>query len=231
MNCRKAGLFGIMIMTVMLLDVWAATTDWKKIGESDGIAGYTRTMSDSPFEEVKGVGMVEAPVAAVEALLRDRPAFKEFMYKVKESDFINAPEFKNTADTTYGYSVTGMTYPVKDRDVVTRADFTIDKATGTVYVHVEGIKTTYKMDSGRVRMPMMVADYTLAPKGPNRTQVTYIGKADPGGSLPSFVVNMFTKNVSIKLIAGIREMMNKDKYRSIKTVVTTTPRNEGGSHD
>jgi hypothetical protein len=214
----------IILFTVVLClsGVWAADTGWKKIGESNGIVGFTRSTPKSSVDEMKGVGIIEAPVAVIEALLRDVPAGTEYLYKCKESSVVETPELKNTADTKYFYNVTSMPYPVSDRDVVAKADWSIDKATGTLYLHAEGIKSSYKMDKKKVRMPILTADYILVPKGPDKTEVTYIALADPGGSLPSFVVNLLTKNLSIQTLTGMREMVKKDKYKNVKSIVTAT---------
>jgi hypothetical protein len=222
MKFIKVNLIIMFIAGVSLSGVWADDTGWKKIGESKGIVGYTRPTSKSSVEEIKGVGIIEAPVAVIEALLRDTRAGTEYMYKCKEASEVNTPELKKTADTKYFYNVTSMTYPVSDRDVVGKADWSIDKATGTGYLHAEGIKSDYKMDKKKVRMPFLIADYILVPKGPDKTEVTYIALADPGGNLPSFLVNLLTKNLSIQTIAGMREMVKKDKYKNVKSVVTTT---------
>jgi len=203
--------------------VLATEIDWKKIGESNGIVGYTKPTSLSSVDELKGVGIVEAPVAVIEALLRDTPAGTEFMYRCKESEVVTAPELKSTADTVYAYNVLSMPYPVSDRDVVAKVDFTIDKATGTLYIHANGIKSNYKVDKNKVRAPLLIADYILVPKGSNKTEVTYMVLADPGGKLPSFVVNLLSKNMSIQTISEIRKMVKKDKYKNTKAVVTTTP--------
>jgi hypothetical protein len=222
MKFFKVNMIVMFIVGVCFSGIWANDTGWKKIGESKGIVGYTRPTPKSSFDEVKAVGIVEAPVAVVEALLRDEPAGTEYMYRCKEASVINTPEFKNTTDTMYTYNVTSMPYPVSDRDVVAKADYSIDKSTGTIYVHAEGIKSDYKMDKKKVRMPLLIVDYILVPKGPDKTEVTYIALGDPGGNLPSFVINLFTKNLSIETIAGIREMVKKDKYKNVKAVVTTT---------
>ena len=222
MKFIKVNMIIMFIVGVCFSGVWFDDTGWKKIGESKGIVGYTRPTSKSSVEEIKGVGIIEAPVAVVEALLRDTPAGTEYMYKCKEASEVNTPELKNTTDTKYFYNVTSMPYPVSDRDVVGKADWSIDKATGTLYLHAEGIKSDYKMDKKKVRMPLLIADYILVPKGPDKTEVTYIALADPGGNLPSFVVNLLTKNLSIQTIAGMREMVKKDKYKNVKSVVTTT---------
>jgi len=222
MRFIKTNMIILCAMGVFFSSAWAAETGWKKIGESKNITGYTRTTTKSSIDAMKGVGMVEAPVAAVEALIRDIPAQTEYMYKCKEAVVVNTPEFKSIGDTVYVYNVTSMPYPVKDRDAVAKATFSVDKATGTVYVHVEGFKTTYNQDQKKVRMPLVIVDYTLAPKGPDKTEVTYEALADPGGNLPAFVVNLLTKNLSIETISSIRKMVKKDKYKNIKAVVTTT---------
>jgi len=209
-------------MGVFFSSAFAVETGWKKIGESKNIIGYTRTTNKSSIDAMKGVGIVDAPVAVIEALIRDIPAQTEYMYKCKEAVIVNNPELKSSGDTVYVYNVTAMPYPVKDRDAIAKATFSIDKATGTVYVHVEGFKTAYKQDQKKVRMPLVIVDYTLAPRGPDKSEVTYEALADPGGNLPAFVVNMLTKNLSIETISSIRMMVKKDKYKNARAVVTTT---------
>jgi hypothetical protein len=115
-----------------------------------------------------------------------------------------------------------MPYPVSDRDVVGKGDWSIDKATGTVYLHAEGIKSEYKLDKNKVRVTLLIADFVLVPKGLDKTEVTYVVLSDPGGNLPSFVINLFSKNMCIQTIAGMREMVKKNKYKNVKSVVTTT---------
>jgi hypothetical protein len=212
----------VCIIIVCFTGTWAHGAEWKKIGESDGITGYTRATPRSKVEQMKGVGIIDAPVPVVEALIRDVPAATEFMYKCKESSFVNTTEHKSSKDAVYFYNVTSMPYPVSSRDVVARSDYSIDKATGAVYVHTEGIKSDYNVDGQKVRMPLLVSDFILVPRGPDKTEVSFITLADPGGNLPAFVVNAVTKNLSIQTITGMREMVKKDKYRKAKTVVTTT---------
>jgi hypothetical protein len=219
----KVSMAGLLIVGIFSSGAWAAETGWNKIRESKGIVGYTRPTPKSSVDEMKGIGMVDASVAVIEALLRDVPSQTEYMYKCKEASLSNTPELKSSADSVYIYNVTSMPFPVNDRDAVVKADYTIDKTTGTVYVHVESVKSTYKMDNKKVRMPLVVVDYTLVPKGPDKTEVTYVALADPGGNLPAFVINLLTKNISVQTIAGIREMVAKDKYKNVTAVVTTTP--------
>lgn len=201
----------------------AWSEEWKKIGESDGITGYTMIMKESGLQGVKGVGMVDAPVAVIEAILRDVPALTEFILDCKESSFVNDPEFINTVDSFHTYMVNAMPYPVNDRDAVNRTDYTIDRETGTVYVDINGITTDYKRSQNMVRIPMIKAGYVLTPRGFDQTEVVYTTVGDPGGVIPNCIADIFTKNLGIKTIEGLRTMARKDKYKGCRTVITKTP--------
>lgn len=214
----------IVLALMGLLSSMAWSEEWEKIGESDGIIGYTSTDSESKHQAVKGVGMVDAPVAVVEAVLRDVPALTEFILSCKESAFVTAPEFENTTDSFHTYMVNDVPFPAKDRDAVNLTEYTIDQTTGTVYVDITGITTDYKRSRKMVRIPMIKVGYILTPRGPDQTEVIYTTLGDPGGAVPGFIADMFSKNLGIKTIEGLRKMVRKDKYRDCRTVITTTPR-------
>lgn len=219
----KLNVFTVFMVVLSIGLGWAAEDGWKKIGESDGIVGYTRPTTKSSVDEIKAVGIVDAPVAVVEAVIRDIAAMPQYMYLCADAFLINTPDMKSAGDVVYFYSLTDMPFPVSDRDAVVRSSWSIDKATGTVNCKAEGIKTKYKQSKDIVRTPLSIIDCTLVPKGANKTQVIYQVLADPGGELPSWLVSMLSKDYGIKTIAGLRKMVTKDKYKKVKNVVTTTP--------
>lgn len=221
MNYRQRVFAVVVLMGLFSSMAWSE--EWKKIGESDGIIGYTLTDSESKHQAVKGVGMVDAPVAVVEAVLRDVPALTEFILNCKESAFVTAPEFENTTDSFHTYMLNAVPFPAKDRDAVNLTKYTIDRATGTVYVDINGITTDYKRSRNMVRIPMIKVGYILTPRGADQTEVIYTTVGNPGGAVPGFIADMFSKNLGIKTIEGLRKMARKDKYRDCRTVITKTP--------
>ena len=222
MKFFKLSTLTLFIVGIIITVAWAADDGWKKIGESEGIVGYTRQTTRSSVDEIKAVGIVDAPIAVVEAVIRDVSVMPEYMFMCKEAALINTPDMKSSGDIIYFHSVTNLPFPISDRDVVAKSLWSVDKAAGTIYYHTEGVKTTYKQDKKIVRMPLSIIDCTLIPRGEDKTQVIYQALAHPGGELPSFIVNMLTNDYGIKTIAGLRQMVKKDKFRNAKTVVTTT---------
>jgi hypothetical protein len=200
----------------------AADDGWKKIGESEGIAGYARPTTRSSIDEIRAVGIVEAPIAVVEAVMRDARMMPEYMFMCKEAEVIHTPEMKSERDILYIYNLTDMPFPVSDRDAVVRNVWSIDKSTGIIYSRAETVKTTYRQNKNIIRMPLSIIECTLIPEGEHKTKVIYQALGDPGGTLPSFLVNILTRDLGIKTIAGLRKVVTRDEFKNIRTVVTKT---------
>jgi hypothetical protein len=217
-----------VFMVVIAFAVTAASeirvSEWKEVSSRDGIVGYTRMTSLTEVEEVKAVGVVEAPVAVIEAVIRDVEAEPQFMFKCAEAVEFNPPGLTMTDDIGYVYNRTSMPWPVNDRYVVVKSVLMVDTTTGTLYVRASEVTADFPhAPSGLVRMPILRYIMIVSPLGESKSQVYYQVLADPGGRLPKFLVNLFSKSMGVDTIAGLREMVKKEKYRNTKILLTTTP--------
>ena len=215
--------FFIILVTMGMFFSEASAVEWRKVKESDGIKSYTKVVSESKYQAVKAVGIVDAPVPVIESILRDPPAYTEFVLNCREYALVNTSEFENLVDTYHIYMVTAMPFPLKERDAVCRNEFTIEKNTGTIHVCIYGIKTNYKLINNKVRIPLIKVEYILTPKSANQTEVIYTTVLDPGGVVPEYISNIFSKNMGIDIIKGLRNMVRIKKYKDRKIVLTTTP--------
>lgn len=196
---------------------------WRKIGEENGIVGYVRPTSRSSVDEIKAVGIINAPIAAVEAVIRDVSLMPQYVFLCEDAFLIDTPEMKSRGDIMYFYSRMDLPFPASDRDVVLKAQWSIDKKTGTVHCRAENVPTACLKDRDAIRIPMSFMDCTLTPQGDDRTEVIYQALVDPGGELPSLVVNMLTRDYGIKTIAGLREMVKREPFKHAQKVITSTP--------
>ena len=195
---------------------------WVKVSEDDGITAYMRHEKGSSIFEGKIVGLIEAPIAAIEAILRDPNTMKEYAFNCCESYPIELPEMVKSEDIKYAYQRMRMPWPVKDRDCVAHIDFTTDPRTGAIFANGKGLDAPYPLADEIIRMPVSIAIYTLVPKGEKQTEMTMEGIVDPGGNLPEWVVSLFSKIGSIKTFKNIRAMATSDKYINAPAVMTTT---------
>ncbi len=197
---------------------------WKKVNESEGIVGYTRPAPMTSVDEVMAIGIVKASVPVIEALLRDASAQPEYMFMCCQAYELELPGWETTKDIKFIYNKTDMPWPVNDRYGILKAEQMIDTSTGALRVAVEDISADFdEKDKKAVRMPITIGQCIATPVGENETEVLYQVLADPGGNLPSWLVNMLSKNLGVKTIEGIREMVKKDKYKNATRIITTTP--------
>jgi hypothetical protein len=215
-NKSKIGISTVFLMMALSSAILALGGGWTKTGELKGITGYTRPTPQSRLHEMMAVGIVDAPLADIEAVLRNIPTQKDYMYLCMDAELINFPGKTNTTESYCIYSKINMPTPVIDRDSIIRLEWTTDKSTGTRFVHGEGIKTDYRPEKNVVRMTFITLDFTLTPKGPDKTEVTYSVLMDPGGVLPESVVAMLTKNLTVKTLMGIREKVRRNREKSAK---------------
>ena len=199
-------------------------SEWEEITELDGIIGYARSTSESSVNEIKAIGTVKAPLAVVEAVLRDESVKPEYTYMCTEGARVDIPGLKSTKDTYYSYHKVGMPWPFYDRDLVAKVQVMVDEATGALLFDIQGITTDFRAEDGYVvRAPMTRAKWILTPVSENETEVLYQILTEPGGYLPAFLVNLFSSDMGVITIAELRNMVKKDKYNNAKSIVTTTP--------
>ena len=58
---------------------------------------------------------------------------------------------------------------------------------------------------GVVRLPKLIGHYKLTRVGPKKTLVEYQVEADPGGSLPDWIVERVAKDMPYQTLAHLRD--------------------------
>ena len=219
--------FAVLVVSLLFLSSASGESpngEWEKIDEVDGITGYIRLTSESSVNEIKAMGVVDAPVAVIEAVLRDDAARTEYSESCIEASRVEIPGLESTKDSYYSYHRISMPWPLYDRDAVGKIELMIDRTTGALLVQTQNISTDFRTeDQDAVRAPVLAGKWVLTPLGENKTEALYQVLADPGGYLPSFIINMVSQDLAVNTILGIRKMVKKDKYKNVKTIITKTP--------
>jgi hypothetical protein len=216
--------FIIILLMATCLEASVKVGPWKKIRESDGITGWVRTNSRSSVDEVRAEGIIDAPMPVVEAILRDVPAQKKFMFLCDDAKKIELPGYPNAADCFSTYFQQGLPWPLSDRYGLGRISLIIDSATGRIIVRGLAIKADFKPPkSGMVEMPFGDVTWILKEQAGGKTILTYQLLTDPGGNLPASVVNLLLKNLGVTTLKNIRKLSKLPPYRDAKTIFTSTP--------
>jgi hypothetical protein len=194
---------------------------WELVRNDDGIIVHRRTVAGSKLHEFRGVGIVEAPLAAVLAVLNDAEHRTEWMKEAVDNRRIAKV---GRFDEVF-YSRTGAPWPVADRDVVNIAHTSFDARDHLV--KVEFTSTTHAAwppKDGVVRMPELRGHWYMWPEhGGAWTRIEYQLHADPGGMLPQWIVNMVSKKIPYDTIMGVRKQVTRRHYPDYEKELTALP--------
>lgn len=156
-----------------------------------------------------GVTVVDARIEVVVELIRDVDAQPQWM-----ADCIEARVVKKFSDEDMlVYNVTRAPWPVSNRDVVVRSKGAVDVKSGKVSIIFSAVQDSpVPPRRGIVRMTDLLGQWHLKKAGEDKTEVTYIMRANPAGNIPASIANMTSKAIPFRTLAKMKEMVKKEKY-------------------
>jgi hypothetical protein len=186
-----------------------AVGPWKLVRDDDGVRVERRTIPGSNMAEFRGVGVVNAPLARVLAVLHDAPGRTEWMDRCIDSRLLDEAELSQIT-----YSRTKAPWPVADRDVVVRVALAWDVTDHTVRIDFESVEDRRMPPiKGVVRMPFFRGHFYLKPTADRRgTEVEYQVHANPGGLLPDWIANRASREIPHNTLRALREQVKRRNY-------------------
>jgi len=188
----------------------ATTSNWTLRKDLNGIKVYTRPLAGFAYHEARVVNTVESSLAAIVALLLDTKNYPNWMYgceSVKTLKVISESEF-------YNYQVTGLPWPMSDRDVVSLFKVTQDPTTKVVTFSKIGDEDFIPEKDGFVRVKNFKSITTLTPVSKDSVRMELQIHLDPGGNVPAWFYNENLVNSPYNTTLGsIKELA---KYKTAK---------------
>ncbi len=188
-------------------EVAAAPADasgWTVLAEEDGIVVTSRASERSPLPVFRGVGVVEASVVEVLAVVLDADRHDEWVFSCSDSSLIE----QTSEITGVIYNRTATPWPVPDRDVV--LDSEVEPIDGEREILVRFFATEHAQrppEDGVVRMTYLQGHYHLWDEGQGRTRVEYQVDSDPGGRLPTWLATRGTREMPLESLRGLRTQL------------------------
>lgn len=170
--------------------------EWKLRLDRDGIEIFTRTPSASTIKEYRVSARFEHPLKDVFEFLADLEKRPDWVINCTGIDIIDT-----TVEGCIRYHVSyDIPWPMADRDLVVEAALALDEEAGKAHILTRHTGLEYPLEEGVIRMPGYREEVILEEEGPASTRFSSSGYADPGGTLPAWIVNMF-------LVDGIYDSM------------------------
>jgi hypothetical protein len=206
----------VPLAALFLTDPGPAAEAWEEKASDDGITVFNRGHPGSPVRELKATGLVDAPPKAAWAVVRDYDHYKDNMPYTEESRVLSRDD---TGKEILFYSVINAPL-VSRRDYVIRVLDESDWKDGAGFLKATW-SVTDKMNppvrDGVIRLKQSDGFWMFEPReGGKKTFATYWLFTDPGGSIPTWLVNKANSTTVPDVFKAIRKKALQSPYRDTK---------------
>ncbi|WP_375194078.1 START domain-containing protein [Marinobacter sp.] len=185
--------------------------DWTLRKEAGDIRVYTIDQPDSSFKAFKAVGVLDAPIENLMAVMINPGSCVEWVHNCTESYAFGAGDFHDR----FAYSVNDMPWPVTDRDYVLRIQTRGNEASGEVVMDLNAMPDQRAESASRVRVDRSDTFYRFTPQG-EQTRMVWVQHTDPNGALPGWLVNSLLVDIPVRSMEALERVANLEKYRGFR---------------
>ena len=177
---------------------------------SHGIKVWTYEIPNYPLRGFRATTVVKSSLGGLVSLIQDTDEVQDWVYHVNKIELIKRDD---TLQTFVIHAEVGF-WPLKDRDAYIQGRVVQDPKSLVVSIDSVNVPTgVYPDDKHFVRMPDVQGHWELRPLGQGMVQVTMAGRADPGGDIPAFLVNMLIQENPYNTLLGLQRVIDQDKYQ------------------
>jgi hypothetical protein len=189
----------------------SAQTDWKLSTDKEGIKVYTSIVPDSKIKAIKVECDLNATSSQLVALVMDVKTSPDWVYHTKSCTLIK----QVSPSELYYYSEINLPWPAANRDFVAHLTVNQDPITKVVTIDGPAVPGFVPVKKGIVRIDHSNGKWVITPTGAGQVKVEYTIHVDPGGDLPSWLVNMFATEGPLHIFRNLKQELQKPTYKNI----------------
>jgi hypothetical protein len=223
-SIRLVAIPAALVAFCLALPAAALAGDWEVITKEEGITVSKKEVAGKDLATFRGTGVVHASLYEILAVLNDTDRNADWMHNCHSAELLKQVDEVSRVI----YNRTKAPWPVSDRDVVLRSTATWNVEKRTVMVRFKSIQSPLKGEvDDVVRMPKLQGYYKLVALDWDKTRVTYQVDADPGGSLPDWVVNAVQTDIPLHTLLKLRAQVKKMRGKYPEFIKLWDPRQGG----
>lgn len=201
----------MLLLAVVSNTVTAQDTQWELKRDRDGIQVFTRSVEGSPYKAVRSVSTINgATLTSLVALIEDAQACVDWADRCAEAYLVE----RISATESLVYTHNDMPFPVKDRDVVARVNWSQNSSTKAVTMVSVAETGGVEEQRGRLRLTKAAATWEFIPQADGSIEIRNEAHIDPGSSLPGWVTNMLLVDTPFETMKAYLNEVTKLKYQS-----------------
>ena len=180
-------------------------TEWQLKKDNKGITVYTRSVENSNINEFRASTKLSSSSESIFNIILDVENYPKWIEDVDYAEKI----YQRDSQIGMYYQV-DMPWPITDRDITLISKF--KKLTNNSIVFQLNYDAELKAeDDDFIRIKEIRGQWLITPIDSERCEVTYQFMADPEGSLPAWVVNIFIVDGPYKTLQNLERYAESSK--------------------
>jgi hypothetical protein len=207
--------FIALIMVVRAISV-SAQEDWKLQKDKDGIQVYSAQVPDSKIRAIKVVANYTATPDEIADIVMDINTSGEWVSHLKSTYLVKLV----SQNELYYYAEVNLPWPASNRDFVAHLTRSENVQTRAITIDGPAVAGFVAEKKGIVRINNSVGKWFITPLDNNQVHVEYSLHVDPAGSLPSWLVNMFSGQTPMEIFENLRQELKRNVQTTTTAMLT-----------
>jgi hypothetical protein len=178
---------------------------WELKKDEDGIQVFTRKAAKGNIKELRVLCELDANKAQLINTLENIDDYSSWVYSNKKSRIIKMI----TPQNIIYYTQSHLPWPIRDRDLI--VELNITQTPDVLNVQAKSLPDYLPKDIDYVRVPYSLALWKVTQAPNNKLKVDYTFSVDPGGNIPSWLVNATLTIGPFNSFAKLREILKAQK--------------------
>lgn len=193
-----------MCFCALLLESPAQYT-WKQEKDQNGIKVFSSDVVNADYKAVKVECTLNGSYSKLIAILCNVSHNNEWVYNSKYNVVLK----KNSWQDFIYYTETHFPWPMTNRDVVIHLKIQTDSLPKFLLVTGVGEPAYIPEIPDKVRVPHYAASWKITMPTSQTLKINYVLEADPGGSIPSWLANIFIDKGPYETFKKLSDMLVK----------------------
>jgi hypothetical protein len=203
----------ILLFCIFTNFALAQTTEkWDLKENKDGVKIFTRDIENSKIKAIRVECQLQASLSQVVAALMDIRNSEEWLYHTAGNYMVK----QVSPAELYYYSLIEMPWPVSNRDFIAHLKVTQDETTKTVTVDAPCVPNMVPVKPNVIRIANSKGKWVLYPVNKQEVKIIYTLHADPGGSIPAWITNLFVTQGPSQSFKKFKVHIQKPVYKNAK---------------
>ena len=194
----------LLTCLIFIQQALLAQDNWVLQKEKDGIKISNRHSATSAFNDVRVEVDLPGNMDQLAGILLDVNRYTEWAYATRTSRLIKQ---LGPAKLIY-YSEIDLPWPATDRYFYAEFEIKKDPSGRSMEVVSSSIDYVGPISKDMIKIPFSRGFWKVTQVSKKLIHVDYILQLDPGGSLPSWVINLFSTKGPLETFENIRQKMS-----------------------